>query len=697
MSPKRGILHQNLQTATITVITLSTLLFNCSGASTSVDAPRDLRVLVFEDSVDDENYTLLKFNITWLPPEAPLSLKYYSVLISPVENPEKTTGDLSEDLADCPLEENIFHTTRNAEQTSIVLPENNYLSDIPELTIRPTCTYEIQIIGQPRAGASNTAKINITVPSCVGSSCNCQDAHEHLPVPEVHWQVLESGDIEINWEIPTNHSLVRSYILSYAAPLLISKNHLPVYNISKLAQLPVNMSHYVMNIDLITSISSSPGRKILLATEDAYGCLGKHFDFSLDHYPRVEAFTKQKRNWPLYISMAVASLVLLVVLSFVWNWRCQKYRIILPSSASAIPSLTGISDRVQWVNSILKKHNSLYIYRDNEIGEVEDLFEISYDRLKISEELGKGEFGTVHLGYLDDDFPVAVKLSNPSAKFDELEARRQLLDEIKTMKRVGSHSHLVKFIGCCTLSENPICVVLEYVEGGDLLCYLHQLRERLMEKGELNGEELSRTYANIEDNELFSMSHGIDNSRFTSFALDIARGMEHLEKNAIVHRDLAARNILLTSSKSLKIADFGLSREGVYVIQEKGLKGRRLPARWMAPETLSSRSFSNKSDVWSYGVVLWEISTLGAFPYAEIQDDEIIHHVVETGARLPLQDGINPVLQEVMQLCWCTIPRDRPNFADIVDRLATPSHFITNINPCYSLLPPSYTHLSTYE
>ncbi|XP_015117094.1 platelet-derived growth factor receptor alpha isoform X4 [Diachasma alloeum] len=721
MSPKWDIFSENLHIARVLLIILCAACGCCSQAKDSLSAPRDLRVFVFEESpediVTDENYTLLKFNISWLPPEAPLSPKYYSILISSVENAENTHDDALDNVSDCPLEENIFQTTWNAEQTSIVLPENKFLSEIPELTIRPTCTYEIQVIAQPRAaGTSNTAKINFTVPNCVGKSCNCRDAYEHLPVPQVYGEVLESGEIEIRWEIAKNHSPVSSYVLSYAVPLLISKNDLPVYNISKLVQLPGNTSNYIMNIDLSTSISSPMGHAILLATEDANGCLGKPFAFSMSDEPKLEQSTKRIRNGPLYISIAVVCIVILGGLSFVCTRRCDKYKIILPSSPTAIPSLTGISDRVQWVNSILKKHNSLYIHRDNELEAPEigvDAFEISYERLRISKELGKGQFGRVYLGYLDNDFPVAVKLSNSSTKFDELEARRQLLDEIQTMKRVGSHSHLVKLIGCCTLPDNPICVVLEYVEGGDLLCYLHQLRDTLIKKcgdsrqrghhndADMNAVELDgRIYVNIRDNELLSMSDGIDNKRFTSFALDIARGMQHLEKNGIVHRDLAARNILLTPQKSLKIADFGLSREGVYIIHENGIGGRRLPARWMAPETLSERAFSNKSDVWSYGVVLWEIETLGSFPYAEIQDDEILHHIVKIGTRLPLPGGISTVHHEIMRRCWSTRPRDRPNFSDIVERLATPnppSPMITSSNPCYALQPSSYTFLSTYE
>lgn len=189
-------------------------------------------------------------------------------------------------------------------------------------------------------------------------------------------------------------------------------------------------------------------------------------------------------------------------------------------------------------------------------------FEVPYKCINLICELGKGQFGKVHLGNLNnnEDTLVAVKMLQYSDASNESEARRQLLEEIKIMKAAGSHPHLVSLIGCCTLPDNPTCILLEYMEGGDLLAYLHSRRR--VEMDDLSWySSLKKTvsgYVNvIEKNKKDEDLYGeLNRQQFIKFALDIARGMEHLESKGILHRDLAARNILLTSNLTLKVVHF---------------------------------------------------------------------------------------------------------------------------------------------
>ncbi|XP_066247884.1 fibroblast growth factor receptor 3-like [Euwallacea similis] len=156
----------------------------------------------------------------------------------------------------------------------------------------------------------------------------------------------------------------------------------------------------------------------------------------------------------------------------------------------------------------------------------------------------------------------------------------------------------------------------------------------------------------------------LDSRELCSFALQIANGMAFLEKVDITHRDLAARNILISEDRVLKISDFGMARTGVYVNSVH----KRQPLRWMAPEAIESRICNNKTDVWSFGVVLWEIASLGAFPYKTFGNDQVIVHVLQ-GKRLERPEMCTDQLYNVMLQCWQKNPEDRPRFADLSRQL----------------------------
>ena len=220
-----------------------------------------------------------------------------------------------------------------------------------------------------------------------------------------------------------------------------------------------------------------------------------------------------------------------------------------------------------------------------------------------------------------------------------------MLAELKVFKKVGHHPNVVNLIGACTLPGGPLYIVTELVGGGNLLDYLRASRR---------GRKP----------EYVNMDPPVSEKDLLQIALYVAKGMKHISQNALVHRDLAARNILLTEDGTAKVGDFGLSRslyrDGVYIKKTGG----RLPLKWMAPESIDLFEFTIQSDVWSYGVLLWEMVTFGGFPYPEVRPSQLLDKLC-SGHRLKKPVHCSDDLYGVMSSCWNVDPELRPTFEDL--------------------------------
>ncbi|XP_011603312.1 tyrosine-protein kinase Fer isoform X3 [Takifugu rubripes] len=259
---------------------------------------------------------------------------------------------------------------------------------------------------------------------------------------------------------------------------------------------------------------------------------------------------------------------------------------------------------------------------------------LNHEDVVLGELLGKGNFGEVFKGTLQrDKTPVAVKTCKEDLP-PELKIR--FLSEARILKQYD-HPNIVKLIGVCT-QRQPIYIVMELVPGGDFLSYLRK------KKDELKTKQLLR------------------------FSVDAAAGMAYLESKNCIHRDLAARNCLVGDNNALKISDFGMSRQeddGIY--SSSGLK--QIPIKWTAPEALNYGRYSSESDVWSYGILLWETFSLGMCPYPGMTNQQA-REQVEKGYRMACPQRCPDDVYKVMQRCWQYNPEERPKFSHLQRDLA---------------------------
>uniref|UniRef100_A0A3P8Y813 Hepatocyte growth factor receptor n=1 Tax=Esox lucius TaxID=8010 RepID=A0A3P8Y813_ESOLU len=282
--------------------------------------------------------------------------------------------------------------------------------------------------------------------------------------------------------------------------------------------------------------------------------------------------------------------------------------------------------------------------------------------LHLNQVIGRGHFGCVFHGTLleadGQKQHCAIKSLN---RITDLEEVSQFLKEGIIMKDF-SHPNVLSLLGICLPPEGSPLVVLPYMKHGDLRNFIRD------------------------------ETHNPTVKDLMGFGLQVARGMEYLASKKFVHRDLAARNCMLDESYTVKVADFGLARDvyekEYYSVHNKS--GVKLPVKWMALESLQTHKFTPKSDVWSFGVLLWELMTRGAPPYSDVNSFDITVFLLQ-GRRLLQPEFCPDALYNVMVECWHPKAERRPTFSELVSRIN--SIFSSFSGEHYILLNTTYVNI----
>ncbi|XP_038055914.1 tyrosine-protein kinase receptor Tie-1-like [Patiria miniata] len=473
---------------------------------------------------------------------------------------------------------------------------------------------------------------------------------EAEPSAPSHVNIQNSDDVSITitWSPPNSpNGIITNYDIAYwksvDAGIQTLRNNVGVSPLVYLVDGLEMSTMYQLQVRAKTSAGAGPWSDTVTAsTQNGISPIvidDKGTTYVQNNVPKVAAIV-------LGVLLAIAIAVIFIG-CVVWRKRDRGR-----NSAPTTPRLNVteklelpvvINPSMHGIESPISDDIERDIYEDVGLPAWAKGLEIQWQNLTIEDKvLGKGNFGEVRAGRIEikgEVYKVAIK----TLKGATTTASEDFLVEFKTMVGIKPHPNVVGLMGAC-MYEAILYVALEYLPNGNLRDYLRSTRPQQQVAMKLDDGVSPLTSFNL-----------------LTFAVDVARGMDHLSDTGIIHRDLAARNILLGEDLTAKISDFGLSRgEDIYVQKSQ----TRVPSRWLAIESLTRRVYKSKSDVWSFGIVLWEIATFGATPYPGIQSLSLAKRLQE-GYRMPKPENCADEIYDLMMKCWQLVPSHRPSFKEI--------------------------------
>ncbi|XP_032661118.1 ephrin type-A receptor 5 isoform X14 [Chelonoidis abingdonii] len=473
--------------------------------------------------------------------------------------------------------------------------------------------------------------------------CMCKAGYEEKnstcqapsPISIVKKGKIAKNSISLSWQEPDRpNGIILEYEIKY-----FEKDQETSYTIIKSKETKITVNGLKPASTYIFQIRAR--------TAAGYGGFSRRFEFETS--PVLAASSDQSQIPIIAVSVTVGVILLAVVIGFLLSGRRCGY-----SKAKQDPE----EEKMHFHNGHIKlpglrTYIDPHTYEDPNQAVHEFAKEIEASCITIERVIGAGEFGEVCSGRLKlpgkREFPVAIKTLKVG--YTEKQ-RRDFLGEASIMGQFD-HPNIIHLEGVVTKSK-PVMIVTEYMENGSLDTFLKK-----------NDGQFTVI-------QLVGMLRGI------------ASGMKYLSDMGYVHRDLAARNILINSNLVCKVSDFGLSRvleddpEAAYTT-----RGGKIPIRWTAPEAIAFRKFTSASDVWSYGIVMWEVVSYGERPYWEMTNQDVIK-AVEEGYRLPSPMDCPAALYQLMLDCWQKDRNSRPKFDEIVSMLdkliRNPSSLKTLVN-----------------
>ncbi|XP_055353561.1 mast/stem cell growth factor receptor Kit-like [Paramacrobiotus metropolitanus] len=410
--------------------------------------------------------------------------------------------------------------------------------------------------------------------------------------------------------------------------------------------------------------------------------LVKTTPLSVTASPNASSDTAQSQGPQVTVIVVstVSAITLLILVSvFVYLYYKRKtQRRPFVRSVDTVISLQDLSSSDTNLRS-----NDIYAETTTALRKYIGTLEIPLANLEIGETLGQGEYGIVRKGTAKGlkghPLPTTVAIKSGKNQMNQLQ-RNQLIQEMKIMTKAGRHLNIINLLG--TVVKGEILLLLEYCEHGSLLNYLNFHRgiyfyNQISSEGKmltvndaelrLRQQQVDRVQQSLQIENTSFDGRIMSTSDLLNFAFQISRGMNYLNSRSIIHRDLAARNVLVCQDHVVKIADFGLAKQmPEYVLVQTDVA---LPVRWMPPESMMKRVFNQKSDVWSFGVLMWEIFSLGETPYtgSSFNTSNLLEFLTSlcTGMRLERPSLCPASIYSLMLSSWTTSPNQRPEFAQL--------------------------------